>query len=243
MILAGASGPVSLPGLLALENAEILAGITLSQLVSPGAPVVYGSTSSQMDMKTSTGPVGAPEAVVIASATIQMARFYNLPSRTGGSLTDSHFPDAQAMAEGSLMLSTVIRNGVNFIYHACGQMGSYISMSFEKWLIDEEIIANIRKILKPLTITNETIDVKTIKDLGIGGQYLTHPKTFQQFKNLSQPDLFTRDDYQKWSEKGCQPIDRVANEFLKKRLNRYEKPFLDSHVEKALWEYVDKKKR
>jgi len=243
MILAGASGPVSLPGLLALENAEILAGITLSQLVSPGAPLVYGSTSSQMDMKTSTGPVGAPEAVILASATIQMARFYNLPSRTGGSLTDSHCPDAQALAEGSLMLSTVIRNGANFIYHSCGQMGSYISMSFEKWLIDEEVIANIRKILKPMSITDETIDVETIKSLGIGGQYLTHPKTFQQFKNLSQPNLFNREDYQKWSDKGCQPIDRVANEFLKKRLDSYVKPFLDPHIEKALWEYVAKRKK
>jgi trimethylamine--corrinoid protein Co-methyltransferase len=243
MILAGANGPVSLPGLLALENAEILAGITLSQLVSPGAPIVYGSTSTQMDMKTSTGPVGAPEAVVIASATIQMARFYNLPSRTGGSLTDSHFPDAQALAEGSLMLTTVIRNGVNFIYHSCGQMGSYISMSFEKWLIDEEIIGNIRKILKPLAITRETIDVETIKTMGIGGQYLTHPKTFQQFKNLSQPLMFNRKDYEKWNQQGRKSLDRVANENLAKRLDMYEKPYLDPHIEKALLDYVNKRKK
>ncbi len=243
MILAGASGPVTLPGLLALENAEILAGITLSQLVSPGAPVVYGSTSTQMDMKTSTGPVGAPEAVVIALATIQMAQFYHLPCRTGGSLTDAHCTDAQAMAEGSLMLSSVIQNGVNFIYHSCGQMGSYISMSFEKWLIDEEIIANIRQILRPLSITAETIDVEAIKTVGIGGQYITQPKTFQQFKTLSQPCLFNRKDYQKWSQGGKKHIDQIASEHLKKRLDFYKKPALDSHIEKALLDYVDKKKK
>lgn len=243
MILAGASGPVSLPGLLALENAEILAGITLSQLVSPGAPVVYGSTSSLMDMKTFTGPVGAPETVILASATIQMARFYNLPSRTGGSLTDSHFPDAQALAEGSLMLSTVIRSGANFIYHACGQMGSYISMSFEKWLIDEEIIANIRKALIPLSITPETIDVETIKSIGIGGEYLTHPLTFQQFKTLSQPRHFNRKNYEKWSREGCQRIDQTVQNKLKERLNSYEKPPLDFHIEQEILAYVDSRKK
>jgi len=243
MTLAGASGPVSLPGMLALENAEVLAGITLSQLVSPGTPVVYGSTSTQMDMKTSTGPVGAPEAVVNALATIQLARFYGLPSRTGGGLTDAHLADAQALAEGSFMLSTVIRSGANFIYHSCGQMGSYISMSFEKWLIDEEVIANIRKVLVPLSITSETIDIETIKNVGIGGQYLTHPKTYQLFKTLSQPGLFNRKDHQKWSLEGRKSIDQVAREHLQKRLDQYEKPILDPLIEKALWAYVDKQKK
>jgi trimethylamine---corrinoid protein Co-methyltransferase len=243
MILAGASGPVSLPGLLALQNAEILAGITLSQLINPGTPVVYGSTSSQMDMRTSTGPVAASETVVIASATIQLARYYDLPSRTGGSLTDAHVPDAQALAEGSLMLSTVLRNGANVIYHSCGQMGSYISMSFEKWLIDEEMISNLRRIMKPLSITGETIDVETIKNVGIGGEYLTHLKTYQQFKNLSQPHLFNRKDYDKWASEGHQRIDEVAGKELEKRLASYEKPPLDPQIEKAILDYVAQRKR
>jgi trimethylamine---corrinoid protein Co-methyltransferase len=242
MILAGASGPVSLPGLLALQNAEVLAGITLSQLVNPGTPVVYGSTSSQMDMRTSTGPVAASETIIIASTTIQLARYYNLPSRTGGSLNDAHMVDAQALAEGSLMLSTVIRSGANLIYHSCGQMGSYISMSFEKWLIDEEMISNLRHILKPLIITEETIDVETIKNVGIGGEYLTHPKTYQQFRNLSQPHLFNRKDYDKWANEGHRPIDQVAGKELEKRLALYEKPPLDPQIEKAILDYVAKRK-
>lgn len=243
MILAGASGPVTLPGLLALQNAEILAGITLAQLINPGTPVVYGSTSSQMDMRTSTSPVAASETIIIALATIQLARFYNLPSRTGGSLTDAHMPDAQALAEGSLMLSTVLRSGVNLVYHSCGQMGSYISMSFEKWLIDEEMIGNLRRIMKPLSITEETIDVETIKNVGIGGEYLTHPKTYQQFKNLSQPHLFNRKDYDKWASEGHQRIDNVAHQELKKRLDSYEKPFLDPQIEQAILDYVAQRKQ
>jgi len=242
MILAGASGPVTLPGLLALQNAEILAGITLVQLINPGTPVVYGSTSSQMDMRTSTSPVAASETVIIALASIQLARFYNLPSRTGGSLTDAHMPDAQALAEGSLMLSTVLRSGVNLVYHSCGQMGSYISMSFEKWLIDEEMICNFRRIMKPLSITEETIDIETIKNVGIGGEYLTHPTTYQQFKNLSQPHLFNRKDYEKWSSEGQKSVDQVASQELEKRLDLYQKPALDPQIEKSILDYVKQRK-
>ncbi|WP_022665323.1 trimethylamine methyltransferase family protein [Desulfospira joergensenii] len=242
MILAGASGPVSLPSLLALGNAEILAGVLLTQLVNPGTPVVYGSTSSQMDMKTSTGPVGTPETVIIASATIQMARFYNLPSRTGGGLTDSHFPDAQAMAEASLMLSTVIRNGANFIYHAFGHMGSYISMSFEKWLLDEEVTANIRNILKPLIITPESIDADTIKEVGIGGQYLSHPTTFKGFRALSQPRLFNRKEFRQWEKQGGRRIDQVASDNLQQRLDTWTKPDLDPEIEASIMDYIEKRK-
>jgi trimethylamine--corrinoid protein Co-methyltransferase len=102
MVLAGTSGPISLPGLLAMANAEILGGIVLSQLAGPGTPVVYGSVSAPADMRTVTSAVGAPEAVVLASAILQMARHYRIPSRTGGMLTNSHCLDSQAAAEGTL---------------------------------------------------------------------------------------------------------------------------------------------
>ncbi|MGD8649289.1 MAG: trimethylamine methyltransferase family protein, partial [Desulfobacterales bacterium] len=107
MIMAGMSGPLSLPGLMVLLNAEILGGLVLSQLAGPETPVVYGSTSAPMDMKTTISAVGAPETCLIASATVQLAQFYRLPCRTGGILTDAHLPDAQALAEGTLLMSTV----------------------------------------------------------------------------------------------------------------------------------------
>ena len=238
MILAGASGPVSLPSLLALGNAEILAGIVLSQLVNPGTPVIYGSTSAPMDMRTMVSAVGASETVKIASATIQLARFYNLPSRTGGGLTDAHLPDAQALAEGTLMLSMVVRNGANFIYHACGQMGSYISLSFEKWLIDEQVCRIVRQMIEPMEITSETIDVETICQVGTGGSYLTHPTTFQQFRTLSSPGIFNRKGYSKWKTEGGKPIDLVASEKLVQRLESYEKPPIDQGIEDRLHEFV-----
>jgi len=242
MLLAGSSAPVSLPGLLALQNAEIMGGLVLSQLAGPGTPVVYGATSAPLDMKTATSALGAAETAVIASAAIQLAKFYDLPSRTGGMLTDSHCPDAQALGEGALLMSTAVRNGANFILHACGQMGAFISMSFEKWLIDEEVCATIRRMLRPLEISCQTIDVETIKSIGAGGNFLVHPTTFGQFRNLSQPRLFNRRDYQKWWANGAKSIDQCAGEALAARLSAYSKPPIDEGLEQALTDYVNRRK-
>jgi trimethylamine--corrinoid protein Co-methyltransferase len=243
MVLAGTSGPVSLPGLLAMANAEILGGIILSQLAGPGTPVVYGSVSAPADMRTVASAVGAPEAVVLASAVLQMARHYRIPSRTGGMLTNSHCLDSQAAAEGTLMMSTAVRNGANFILHACGQLGSYISMSFEKWLVDEEVCRMLRRILSGMQINLESIDVSTIKSLGSDGNYLIHPTTFRHCRSLYRPNLFTRDDYQKWEANGAQNTAGKTRGMLSKRLASYEKPPIENGLEKALTAYVKCQKK
>ncbi|MEE4111630.1 MAG: trimethylamine methyltransferase family protein [Desulfobacteraceae bacterium] len=243
MILAGTSGPISLPGLMAMANAEILSGIVLSQLAGPGTPVVYGSVSAPSDMRTVSSAVGAPEAVVLASAVIQMARHYKIPCRTGGMLTNSHCLDSQAAAEGTLMMSTAVRNGANFILHACGQLGSYISMSFEKWILDEEVCRTLRRVITAMDITVESIDVATIKSLGSDGNYLTHPTTFKHCRSLYQPHLFTRDDYQKWESKGARCVADKTEQMLADRLAAYEKPPIDQGVEQALSAYVIRQKK
>ena len=243
MVMAGSSGPVSLPSLLALSNAEILGGVVLAQLVRPGSPVIYGSISTPMDMKTIVSAVGAPEAVVLASATIQLAHYYHLPCRTGGMLTNAHCPDAQAAAEGTLLMSTAVRNGANFILHACGQTGSYLSLSFEKWLLDEEVCMMIRKMLTPITVNADTIDVDTIKSVGSDGHYLLHPTTLKQFRNLSQPRFFTRQPHQKWYDLGARRVEEVVADKLSARLTAYTKPPIDTGLEQALEEYVSRQKQ
>ncbi len=243
LIMAGASGPVTLAGVLALQNAEILAGITLAQLVNPGTPVIYGSTSSAMDMKSGALTIGAPELSMITSATAQMARFYNLPSRDGGGLTDALFTDAQSGVESTMALLTAARNGVNFILHAAGILGSYISMSFEKFIVDEEICGMVRHLLKPIDITDASIDLEMIKSVGIGGQYLTHPKTFKLCRTaFFTPDLNNRFNYDTWNKKGKQRIDEIATDVVGKRLATYEKPDIDHGVEAALSDYVNRRK-
>jgi trimethylamine--corrinoid protein Co-methyltransferase len=242
LVMPGTSGPVSIPGSLALANAEILAGLVLSQLAGPGTPVVYGSVSAPADMRTGVSAVGAPEAVVLASAVTQLARFYRLPCRTGGMLTNAHCPDAQAAVEGTLMMSTAVRNGANFIVHACGQLGAYISMSFEKWLIDEEVCRMLRRTLAATDITVESIDVDTIKSVGSDGNYLVHPTTYRHCRSLYRPNLFTRDDYQSWWDRGARSVSEVAAETLPKRLAEYIRPAIDEGLEQALVEFVNRRK-
>jgi trimethylamine--corrinoid protein Co-methyltransferase len=241
--MAGSSGPISLPGLLALANAEILAGLILAQLVCPGSPVVYGSVSAPADMRTIVAAVGAPEAVALASATIQMAQFYTLPCRTGGMLTNAHCLDAQAAAEGTLLMSTTVRSGANFIAHACGQLGAYISMSFEKWLLDEEVCRMIRRTLAAMDITVASIDVDTIKSVGSDGNYLVHETTFKHCRELYQPLLFTRDNFKKWHTNGAKAVSEVATEMLQKRLDAYQKPPIDDGLEQAVNEFAARRKR
>lgn len=243
LIMAGGSGPVTLDGVLALQNAEILAGITLAQLVRPGAPVIYGSTSSAMDMKTGALSIGAPELSKNIHMVAQMARFYNLPSRSGGGLTDALCADAQAGVESALALSTAARGGINFILHSCGILGSYIAMSFEKFLVDEETCGMIRSMIKPLALTDESIDLDMIKTVGIGGQYLTHPKTFQLCRTeFYMPGLMSRKNVDAWTKDGKKRIDQVAEDKVSQRLAAYEKPEIDPEIEKKLTEYVENRK-
>ena len=243
LIMAGGSGPVTLEGVLALQNAEILAGITLAQLVRAGAPVVYGSTSSAMDMKSGALSIGAPELSKNIHLVSQMARFYNLPCRSGGGLTDALAVDAQAGVESALALSTAARSGVNFILHSCGILGSYIAMSFEKFLVDEEACGMIRAMFKPLDISDDRIDLDMIKEVGIGGQYLTHPKTFQLCRSeFYMPGLMSRKNPDAWTRDGKQHIHTVATDKLAQRLADYQQPELDPEIEKALIQYVDGRK-
>ncbi|MCP4721290.1 MAG: trimethylamine methyltransferase [Desulfobacteraceae bacterium] len=243
LIMAGGSGPVTLDGVLALQNAEILAGITLTQLVRPGAPVIYGSTSSAMDMKTGALSIGAPELSKNIQMAAQMARFYNLPARSGGGLTDALCADAQAGAESALALSTAARSGINFILHSCGILGSYIAMSFEKFIIDEEVCGMVRSMIKPLALTDESIDLDVIKEVGIGGQYLTHPKTFKLCRTeFFMPTLMSRKNPDAWIKGGKKRIDEIAVDKVAQRLAAYEKPEIDPKIEKQLTDYVEKRK-
>jgi trimethylamine--corrinoid protein Co-methyltransferase len=243
LIMAGTSGPVQIAGLLTLQNAEILAGITLAQLINPGTPVVYGTASSITDMKTGGLCIGAPEQSLIVTGIAQLARFYNLPSRGGGGLTDAHVPDMQAGIESAFALMTAARNGINFILHSCGILDSYLSMSFEKFLLDEELCGMVKKLLAPIEITEDTIDVNMIKEVGIGGQFLTQPATVKLCrKAFFLPCVLCRDSYTSWEMAGKKRADDAASLYLNKRLGQYEKPPIDEGIEQALAEFVERKK-
>ena len=244
LLMAGSSGPLGLAGLLVQQNAEILAGVTLTQLVRPGAPVIVGGTSAIMDMRTGCLSMGAPEVARISSATVQMAQFYNLPARSGCAVTDAHFPNAQAGFESALNLYVALQNGSHFILHAAGILGAYNAMSFEKFIIDEELCSQILESLKPVTITDESIDLDLIKEVGIGGNYLTHPKTYEQCRTAFYlSNLVNRTSFSGWQEDGAKNINDRAAEILNERMSNYVKPDIDPQLEKDLLSYIQKRNK
>ena len=243
MVMAGASGPVTLPGVMTLQNAEILAGVTLAQLVRPGAAVIYGSTSSATEMRTGGPTIGSPELLQMISATAQMARFYGLPSRSGGCLSDAYILDYQAGSESALAISTAVRNGVNFILHSAGIIGTYIAMSFHKYLVDEEICGVAKRLMRPMEINDETIGLDIIKEVGPGGQYLTHPKTFQLCRTeFYMSKLHTRLAHQSWLDQGGKSMGQAAEKALEDRLASYSQPDLGGSIIKDLESYVGRKR-
>lgn len=244
LMMAGSTGPVTLPGLMVVQNAEMLAGVVLTQLVNPRAPVIYGGTSSITDMKMGDLAVGAPEMPMIQHMQVQMAKFYGIPCRGSGGISDAHFPDMQAGIESALALSTTIRSGADFILHACGILGSYLAMSYEKFIIDEELCGMLLRMIKPVDISDESIDLATVKQVGIGGEYLTHPRTFERCRTeFFIPDLMNRQNHENWSMSGKKRLNEVATGRVSKRLAAYQKPEIDPDIKQELARYVAIKKK
>jgi trimethylamine--corrinoid protein Co-methyltransferase len=241
--LAGTTGPVTIPGTLALISAEILGGIALAQLINPGTPCVFGGNSSATDMRTGAMALGGPEAIIIIHAVTQIAQFYGLPSKAGGSVTDAFFPDMQAGIESAISLFTALASGVNMMDQACGILACFNAMSFEKFLIDEENCGYVRRILKPMEVSDATIGMDQIKRAGIGGTYLTFPETFSQFKKeFFFPRLAVRGGYDNWKQKGKKQIWETAAELKKERLSSYQRPRMDPGIEAELKSFVNKRK-
>jgi trimethylamine--corrinoid protein Co-methyltransferase len=244
LVMAGVSGPITIAGTLAQQNAEVLAGVILTQLVRPGAPVVYGSASAPTDMRTGSLSIGAPEVSEIVSCTAQMARYYGLPSRGGGCLTDSHIPDIQSGVQSAMGLLAAVRAGISFILHATGILGSYAAMSYEKFLIDEELCAAVRKMVSPVQVDSSTLQEEAVAVVGIGGEYLSQMETlYRCHTEFFLPRLMRVKEYNIWNNSGGMRADQIATEELKKRLNIYEKPPIDAKLEAELVRYVEKRSK
>jgi len=242
MILSGTSAPITLAGTLVVMTTEVLAGVVLAQLINPGTPCVIGGCSCATDMKTGGLGLGGPEAVQIAHMTAQIGRLYGIPTKAGGSLTDSFFPDMQAGVESALAMFTSLASGNHFMNQACGILAGFNAMSYEKFLIDEETCGMIRRILKPIEINDETIALEQIKKAGIGGTYITSPETLKKCRTeLFRPELATRGSYEKWKNQEKKQIWEKAKTALAKRFDGYARPDIDPGIEKDLKQFVKKR--
>jgi len=241
--IAGATGPVTLAGNLALQNAEVLAGIVLTQLVREGTPVIFAGASSNAEMRTGALSVGSPEMAMNTAATAQMARYYNLPSRSGGAVCDAKAPDAQAAYESMMSLLTAQVSGINFVLHTAGILDSYNCMSYEKFIIDDEMCGMVKRIKKGFKVNDDTLGLTAIKEAGPGGHFLDKDHTFKHFRvELYQPTLSNRDDFEGWCAKGSPQSMEAANKKYKEILESYEVPELSGDVDKDLLKFIENMK-
>lgn len=237
--MPGATSPVTLEGTLVVQNAEILAGITLAQLVREGTPVVFAGSSSPAAMRYGTLSIGAPEMAVNTAATAQMGRFYNLPVRGGGALTDAKQVDSQAAYESMMSMMMATLSGVNFVLHSAGILEGYITASYEKFILDAEICGMCKRIKRGEKITPERLAVDLIHQVGPGGEYLTHAHTFANFKQeLYAPILEERDNFASWTAKGGLSMEKRATAKYKEILKAYTPPDMDPEAKKALDAYM-----
>lgn len=240
LVMAGSTGPITLAGVLAQQNAEILAGVTLTQLINPGTPVIYGSTSTSVQMKTGDLSIGGPELALLTAATAQMARYYGLPSRGGGALTDAHSPDAQAGLESMLSLLTAINSGVDFVLHAAGILSSFLAFSYEKFVLDDEMCGLLRWYRRGIAVTPETLAYNVIAGVGPGGHFFLEPHTLERCHNeFWQPELYSREGLATWLTNGRVDVAQRAGQRWQKLLAEHQDPPLAEATVRQLGRYVE----
>jgi trimethylamine--corrinoid protein Co-methyltransferase len=238
LVMAGSTGPITLAGTLAQQNAEILAGIVLTQLLQPGTAVIYGSASSNTDMRTGTLSIGSPEMALLISAHNQFARHYGLPSRSGGALTDSSRVDAQAGYESMLSLLTTVNSGTDFVLHAAGILAGYLAFSYEKLILDDERIGMVRRYLKGFEISPETTGYEVIAKVGHGGHFLGEEETLARCRTAFwQPTVAKRNEIGQTTMDQPDAAQR-ARQRWQELLELHEDPPLDKTFQRQLEAYI-----
>jgi trimethylamine--corrinoid protein Co-methyltransferase len=201
--MPGATAPITLAGEHAVCNAECLAGIVLTQLVSPGTPVLYGIHTSVFDMRTGNTCYGAPEWGLGWLIVGQLAEYYGLPTFGSGGGTDSKCPDAQAGAEALMNAYLNVAGGINLI-HNCGTIAHGAAGSMEMGVICDEVINYVQRLATGIEVNDDTLAVDLIRKIGPGGHYLTekHTRTYLQQGEILHPKLFNRQAIADWKAKG-----------------------------------------
>jgi trimethylamine--corrinoid protein Co-methyltransferase len=235
--------PVSVAGTLTQVLAEVLAGVAYSQLIRPGAPVIFGAFVTSIDMNSGAPTFGTPEAAHITYGAGQLARRMGLPYRSAGSFCGSKLPDAQAAYETSNSLNMGLLAGVNFMLHSCGWLEGGLVSSFEKFVMDADQLGVLHHIAKGIDMSETGQAMDAIREVGPGGHYLGCAHTQANFKQAFwRTELLDYKPFETWDEEGARDTVALAKARVTKLLNDYQKPAIDPAIEEALNEYVAKKK-
>ena len=242
-LLMGAMSPVTIPAALVQQIAESLSGITLSQLIRPGAPVVFGSFLSNIDMQSGSPQFGTPESAIGLLCTGQIARHFGLPFRTGGGLNSSQMPDAQAAYESLMTMLPTFLAGTNFVMHTAGWLEGGLVSSFEKFVIDVQVLESLQKEFTPLEINEDTMAFEAHDEVRHGGHFLGAMHTMERFRDcFYRPFLSSSDNFERWTRLGARDTAERAGEIYKKKLEDYVEPPMDAALKGELADFVARRR-
>ena len=240
--LAGSMSPATIAGTLVQQTAEVLAVTTYSQIVRPGAPVMYGSFASNVDMRSGSPALGTPEYAKAAQASGQIARKLGLPYRSSNT-TVSNCVDGQAVFESEMSLWGAIMGGANLVNHAAGWLEGGLTASFEKLILDAEMLQMMAEYLRPIEVNDDELALDAIAEVGPGGHHFGTSHTLARYESaFYSPIISNRQNFESWQEAGSIDTATRANAIWKQLLREYTQPELDPAIDEALVDYVDRRK-
>ncbi len=242
-VLSGAMAPVSVAGTVAQLNAEVLAGIAFAQMVRAGAPVVYGSFQTTIDLQSGAPVFGAPESQISLYLSAQLARRYGLPFRSGGMFASAKIADIQAGYESIMTMLPAVMARVNFVLHAAGWLENGLAAGYEKFVLDCELLGMFHKYLQGVDLSEEAFAMESIRTVEPGGHHLGTQHTMNHFRTaFYRAQLFDYNSAEQWLIDGAKDGAARANERYKELLRTYEAPPLDPAQEEALLDFVARRK-
>jgi len=242
-ILAGAMAPSTSAGVCAQTLAEALVGMTFTQLVRPGAPVILGSFASSMSMQTGAPTFGTPEPALVLYTMAALARRLGVPFRSGGSLTASKLPDAQAAYESAATLLPTVNGGVNFVLHAAGWLEGGLAIGYEKFVLDNDQLGMMATFVKGLDLSENALAMSAFRENEPGQHFLGTNHTLVNFETaFYRSDTADNASYEQWIEEGGLDAAQRANKLWKSRLAEYEPPPLDDAIDAELLDFVARRK-
>jgi len=242
-ILGGAMGPVTPAAAIAQAHAEASVGVALTQLVRPGAPVIYGNFLSSMSLRSGAPTFGMPEPALAYMAVGQLARRVGLPLRCGGQFTSSKIADAQAAQESADSLMPALMAGTNFVLHAAGWLEGGLTMGYEKFVLDCDRLGMMHRLTDGLALDDNAFAMDAFHEAGPGKHFLGTAHTLANYQTAYfEPALADCTSFEQWFEDGAKDALARAGEFWRAQLGGYEAPAMDPAVDDALLAYVAKKK-
>jgi trimethylamine---corrinoid protein Co-methyltransferase len=242
-VLAGAMGPVTPAGCMSEILAETLAGMALTQLVRPGAPVIMGSFVGAISMRTGSPTFGTPEATQMIFATAQLARRLKIPVRSGGSLCSSKTADAQAAYESANTLLPTLLAGVNLVTHAAGWLEGGLVAGYEKFVMDADQCAMMQWLAAGMDTSERGMALDAIREVGPGSHFLGAAHTLANFESaFYQSTIADYSSYEQWTQEGGLTAEQRANRVWKKMLASYQDPGIDPAQDEAMLDFIARRR-